>query len=518
MVLRWLVDKFRPKQRVSNSGKTKKEELTTELRKTLNNVIDDNENCCTTGVSLRVVVGTYNVGEKLPDSETREEVLDWLTATNSEEDPDIIALGLQEVDMSPASVLLETLSPKGTVWTQFIESFLGFGLEDPPYIAAQPVAVAGLLLLIFVRNRPELQHTPQDISHTIVRTGIQGFANKGGVAVRIQLCGRTFVFVNSHLEAHENRKDIRDDNYASILRGLSFPPMKDSVDAISASSEIDSETLRLCRRHSTSQLSDIESCDYAFWFGDLNYRLQGNSMNTHSVRTRLQRKQTQELLRYDELSHATACGQAFSGWKEMDINFPPTYKFIEGTNSYSTKRTPAWTDRILYWTGKRGRFNTKSTSTPLTVSVLPPRTHLDPGGSFFDNSPQTQTSYFSCSNDEAATSCVRKRKSSYINAQSGEQNAISAPSSTTPSRRVSVTSINNTPPHTPVAEDQFLFSHLVPVENSYRSYQVMLSDHRPVSAAFCVKGVIYNTQAVANAIAADTKVKDMVEGILRIPS
>ena len=510
MVLRWLVEKLRskPQKRSTDAEKTKKEQLARELRKSINNLIDNNEEQWSTGVRLNVLVGTYNVGEKLPDSEASEEVLNWLSCNGRQEEPDIIALGLQEVDMSPASVLLETLSPKGTVWTQFIESYLGFGLENPPYTAAQPIAVAGLLLLIYIKNRPELKHTPQDIAHTVVRTGIRGLANKGGVAVRIRLCNRTFVFVNSHLEAHENRKEIRDDNYASILHGLSFPPVEDGVDALCTEGS-DSIAVSVCNQFSTSHLSNIESWDYAFWFGDLNYRLQGNSQ---SIRSRLQREQASELLRYDELSHTTACGQAFSGWKEMAINFPPTYKFVEGTNRYSSKRTPAWTDRILYWMGKRGRLNTRCA--PLTISILPPKTHLDPNG-YIDNSPQTQTSYFSCSNDDSIAVGTRKLKTSFMNIPQGDQNGNSAPSS----RRVSVTSTSPTPPHTPrspLTENKFAFSHLVPVDNSYSSHQILLSDHRPVSAAFCVKGIVYDVKEAVDGIASDSKIRSMVEHIQEV--
>ena len=33
---------------------------------------------------------------------------------------------------------------------------------------------------------------------------------------------------------------------------------------------------------------------------------------------------------------------------EGEINFPPTYKYIKESQIYDGKRTPSWTDRILY--------------------------------------------------------------------------------------------------------------------------------------------------------------------------
>ncbi len=32
----------------------------------------------------------------------------------------------------------------------------------------------------------------------------------------------------------------------------------------------------------------------------------------------------------------------------MPISFAPTFKFAVGTDRYDLKRTPAWTDRVLY--------------------------------------------------------------------------------------------------------------------------------------------------------------------------
>ena len=39
---------------------------------------------------------------------------------------------------------------------------------------------------------------------------------------------------------------------------------------------------------------------------------------------------------------------------EADITFPPTYKYVKGTDLYNlTKRVPSWTDRILYKRGSK---------------------------------------------------------------------------------------------------------------------------------------------------------------------
>ncbi|OLY82087.1 Type II inositol 1,4,5-trisphosphate 5-phosphatase [Smittium mucronatum] len=55
----------------------------------------------------------------------------------------------------------------------------------------------------------------------------------------------------------------------------------------------------------------------------------------------------------NELYISKRRGLAFNGFKESEINFNPTYKFVIGTNEYSEKRTQSWTDRILWWTNKK---------------------------------------------------------------------------------------------------------------------------------------------------------------------
>eukprot|EP00798_Chlamydomonas_sp_ICE-L_P003561 gene3561-13633_t len=49
----------------------------------------------------------------------------------------------------------------------------------------------------------------------------------------------------------------------------------------------------------------------------------------------------------DQLKIQQKKGRAFQGFQEQPIHFPPTFKFIPGTDEYSMKRIPSWTDRVL---------------------------------------------------------------------------------------------------------------------------------------------------------------------------
>ncbi|KAI8321878.1 DNase I-like protein [Martensiomyces pterosporus] len=86
---------------------------------------------------------------------------------------------------------------------------------------------------------------------------------------------------------------------------------------------------------------------YLLWFGDLNYRL---AIDTGDVNEYVARGDYEALLGLDQLRIAMLNKQAFAGFEEADIKFAPTYKYVIGTSEYDDKRTPAWCDRLLWWT------------------------------------------------------------------------------------------------------------------------------------------------------------------------
>jgi len=59
------------------------------------------------------------------------------------------------------------------------------------------------------------------------------------------------------------------------------------------------------------------------------------------------------LMDFDELNMAKRDGRAFVEYSEGKIDFPPTYKYILGTDDLDltedlVKRSPAYTDRIFF--------------------------------------------------------------------------------------------------------------------------------------------------------------------------
>lgn len=92
------------------------------------------------------------------------------------------------------------------------------------------------------------------------------------------------------------------------------------------------------RKTKSKDISD--KYDYTFWFGDLNYRINGTRKMVDSL---LQDQMTEVLLANDQLSIERKKGKVFQEFEEADITFFPTYKFdvmkslMQG-NDYALKR------------------------------------------------------------------------------------------------------------------------------------------------------------------------------------
>lgn len=232
--------------------------------------------------------------------------------------PQIQIVGLQE---APSYIFSDP-------WT----SNLASTLKPKGYILFKRHKLSGILLYIFVLR--EIMLRARDFETESVKTGFGGLlGNKGGVSLRFTLNGNSFSVTNSHLAAHQEKLQERIDDYNSIMDGTKFL--------------IDSNT------------SKILTHDYAFWFGDLNFRLDNiEKRDVLNVITNARAQASKEekgkvisaLHKNDQLTNVKKKGQAFSDFNETLPTFMPTYKFTIGSkDAYdSENRIPAWTDRILF--------------------------------------------------------------------------------------------------------------------------------------------------------------------------
>ncbi|KAM0327570.1 hypothetical protein ACHAQA_005861 [Verticillium albo-atrum] len=169
----------------------------------------------------------------------------------------LYVLGLQEiVDLNVARDAVTRMysDPEPMAkWKAALEEAM-----PPGYELVTAEQMSGLLLLVYAS--PEVAPTVGNVSTVQVGTGLFGYlGNKGAVTARILLGETTrMVFVNSHLAsgAEQTYLDRRLWDYNQILTRTQFEPVQ-----LAGATEPTSEK--------------IGDEDFAFWLGDLNFRLEG---------------------------------------------------------------------------------------------------------------------------------------------------------------------------------------------------------------------------------------------------
>ena len=168
----------------------------------------------------------------------------------------IYALGLQEiVDVGSATEALRPYSDPNPAkkWKKAVAEALPQGYQR---VAEQQLI--GLYLVIYAS--PAVAPTISSVSTTSVGTGLMGYmGNKGAVTARIVLGEATrMVFINCHLSAgaEKGSLDRRNWDAAQIQSRTRFEPIYDGGGVMEEFGE------------------GIGDEDFAFWFGDLNYRLE----------------------------------------------------------------------------------------------------------------------------------------------------------------------------------------------------------------------------------------------------
>ena len=168
----------------------------------------------------------------------------------------LYVLGLQEiVDISSVAEALRPYNDPhpGRKWKQAVAEALPNGYQR---VAEQQLI--GLFLVVYASS--EIAPTISSVSTTSVGTGLGGYmGNKGAVTARIVLGETTrMVFVNCHLTAGVEKGNLERRNWdaSQILQRTKFDPVDDGGGVMEEFGE------------------GIGDEDFAFWFGDLNYRLE----------------------------------------------------------------------------------------------------------------------------------------------------------------------------------------------------------------------------------------------------
>ncbi|KAJ7709723.1 Endonuclease/exonuclease/phosphatase [Mycena rosella] len=297
-------------------------------------------------MALLVQIASYNTNlqgvEGLP-----QDLVDWLSPTlqvsaflSHQRPADIIAVGFQE--LLPLHLGLSGLSKKviDNRNAHILEQIEANSLNKERYALIAKVVNGGVALLVYARDAG-VARTACDVHTTWTGSGPAYMANKGAVGVRFRVPGEdggpgeTFTFVCAHLTAHAAKFANRIADWHHIVGSLLFP------------SPVGTPTTL----YDTSHL---------FLLGDLNFRVVlppahplkgasaalGQALSSQSARDAL--KEYDQLL----LERRDPASSAFVGLREGEFwKFKCSYKYHLGeVDKYSEKRTPSWTDRILYTT------------------------------------------------------------------------------------------------------------------------------------------------------------------------
>nr|CAD7404135.1 unnamed protein product [Timema cristinae] len=253
---------------------------------------------------LRIFVGTWNVNGQPPTIE----LSNWLA--NDPEPPDIYAIGFQELDLSKEAFLFND-TPREEEWRKAVMNALH---PKARYRKVALVRLVGMMLLVFVQE----QHAAyvRAVATETVGTGIMGkMGNKGAVGVRFDLHSTSVCFVNSHLAAHVEEFERRNQDYHDICSRMSFtrflPP------------------------------KSIKDHDQVYWLGDLNYRI--TDRDAKEVKDFIDEGNFDVVLQYDQLNQQHKLRNVFVGYREGNISFRPTYKYDPGTDN--------WDSSQVYWLG-----------------------------------------------------------------------------------------------------------------------------------------------------------------------
>lgn len=532
--------------------------------------------------ALRVQILTWNVAQQSPPEDfksLRPWVLGSELAASVARDPagsvpldafpDIVVVGLQEVEFGGVALVVET-TDSSVAWMEAVTDCLNDAVQwRTRYKKLRTIQLVGIVLIVIIKvhHEPFVNHICTSLSRTGAVGGVMG--NKGSIGLRMTMYGKRFLFVCAHFHPHLKNEATRIKNYHNALAELKFRLPVDADDAFDVVQLYDEAFQRLAAASSkksppqnrgddeddhdrdgysrrsiavyrqrertegqstwsrlfsrragkddavVKEFRVLESHDYIFFFGDLNYRLHGAA--SESIRNSVAAAIAEcgepgafhDLLNgHDELSLLMRRrALIFQGFGELPIHFPPTYKYDLGTDNFDSgkkKRDPAWTDRILFRTlATNDDVAAASDQNQLECSTLgqtptrsfsrhraaPPKTVSPEAGEIdaaLPEFPRLASETFSTSDDDVVDNPLPRVSSTVTAARAGGR-----------PRSASSSSFNSSGGGSSgwscLGVQKAAFADIIPNSLTPLAYHsitsLRISDHKPVYASFSVDGI-----------------------------
>ncbi|CCH40919.1 hypothetical protein BN7_453 [Wickerhamomyces ciferrii] len=258
---------------------------------------------------ISIFSGSFNVNAEMSE----QDITQWIFP-NDDTNCDIVVIGIEEIVELTTSKMLVTDIIKRTFWENKIKKTLN---TRDKYSLVWSSQLGGIVLILFVKD--DKLGNIKEIDGSFKKTGFGGMsANKGGIAVSFLYSSTRFCFLVAHLAAGLENVEQRHSDYKAIAKNIRF-----------------------------ARNRSIKDHDAIIWVGDFNYRIL---LTNEQVKQAIELEDYNFLFEHDQLSNQMIAGESFPYFNEMEIKFPPTYKFDKGTKTYDTSeklRIPAWTDRVL---------------------------------------------------------------------------------------------------------------------------------------------------------------------------
>lgn len=196
---------------------------------------------------LQLCIATWNLNATDPDR-----LKQLQTVVEACDGADLVVFGFQEmIELSTNNVMNnnEEESETSVKWGKTLEKLLNARPDKKIFV--QKVEMVGLLLVMFISD--QWKHAIKSLQKDTVRTGMGGqFGNKGAVVLRVRLFETTLCFVCAHLTAGHSKPKERVEDVVQIHK-KAFQQNK-----VGVQNEV-----------------EIEDSNYKFFFGDLNFRING---------------------------------------------------------------------------------------------------------------------------------------------------------------------------------------------------------------------------------------------------